>query len=64
MMYFPDTNKSSSWSNKTLGALGYNSNPDKFQEIKANLSLCHPENKYYRNQYNTFPYVSYIRWDR
>lgn len=32
MIYFPDTTNSTSWANKTLGALGYNSNPAKLQE--------------------------------
>ena len=34
MIYFPDEDsRSSSWANGTLGALGYNSNPSKLQQV-------------------------------
>lgn len=31
MIYYPDENVTPSWANTALGALGYNSNPEKLQ---------------------------------
>ena len=33
MIYFPDEKQTGSWSDTTLGYLGYNKNPSKLQEV-------------------------------
>jgi hypothetical protein len=62
MIYYPDEKKSNSWADKSLGALGYNSNPGKLQEIIKQIFI-HATMQIHIPECNIIPFPMYSVMD-